>query len=92
MFVGDNVGEVFLLEVDFDGACGGERDLSPGDGDGFLSFWFSSLNVGFLRFSSSNVLKRFGIECDLHDVGSKDQVNFHLNKCKFTWKEFGGFV
>ncbi|GJU87373.1 retrovirus-related pol polyprotein from transposon TNT 1-94 [Tanacetum coccineum] len=35
--------EVLLLEVDFDGAFGGERDLPIGDGDGVLSFWCSSL-------------------------------------------------
>ncbi|GKB55177.1 hypothetical protein Tco_1348210 [Tanacetum coccineum] len=35
--------EVLLLEVDFDGAFSGERDLTLGDGDGVLSFWCSSL-------------------------------------------------
>ncbi|GJV94102.1 hypothetical protein Tco_1541915 [Tanacetum coccineum] len=35
--------EVLLLEVDFDGAFGGERDFFLGDGDGVLSFWCSSL-------------------------------------------------
>ncbi|GKF02316.1 hypothetical protein Tco_0029239 [Tanacetum coccineum] len=34
---------VLLLEVDFDGACGGKRDLFLGGGDGVLSFWCSSL-------------------------------------------------
>ncbi|GJR79743.1 hypothetical protein Tco_0150528, partial [Tanacetum coccineum] len=34
---------VLLLEVDFDGACGGERDFFLGGGDGVLSFWCSSL-------------------------------------------------
>ncbi|GKC87668.1 hypothetical protein Tco_1148317 [Tanacetum coccineum] len=29
---------VLLLEVDFDGACGGERDFVLGGGDGVLSF------------------------------------------------------
>ncbi|GJT51866.1 hypothetical protein Tco_0978023 [Tanacetum coccineum] len=29
---------VLLLEVDFDGAFDGERDLPLGDGDGVLSF------------------------------------------------------
>ncbi|GKD67684.1 hypothetical protein Tco_1321774, partial [Tanacetum coccineum] len=29
---------VLLLEVDFDGACGGERDFFIGGGDGVLSF------------------------------------------------------
>ncbi|GKA70488.1 hypothetical protein Tco_0776627 [Tanacetum coccineum] len=32
-----------VLEVDFDGAFGGERDLPLGDGDGVLSFWCSLL-------------------------------------------------
>ncbi|GKB34443.1 hypothetical protein Tco_0879385 [Tanacetum coccineum] len=35
--------KVLLLEVDFDGAFGGERDLSIGDGDGVLSCWCSLL-------------------------------------------------
>nr|GEV25981.1 hypothetical protein [Tanacetum cinerariifolium] len=48
MFVGEEVLEVqallvLLLEVDFDGACGGERDFPLRDGDGVLSFWCSSL-------------------------------------------------
>ncbi|GJY03773.1 hypothetical protein Tco_0369713 [Tanacetum coccineum] len=34
---------VLLLEVDFDGACGGERDLFHGGGDGVLLMWCSSL-------------------------------------------------
>ncbi|GJT97754.1 hypothetical protein Tco_1093272 [Tanacetum coccineum] len=34
---------VLLLEVDFDGAFGGEMDLPFGDGDGVLSFCCSSL-------------------------------------------------
>ncbi|GJY64681.1 hypothetical protein Tco_0466141 [Tanacetum coccineum] len=34
---------VLLLEVDFDGACGGERDFFLGGGDGVLSFCCSSL-------------------------------------------------
>ncbi|GKE52839.1 hypothetical protein Tco_1487995 [Tanacetum coccineum] len=34
---------VLLLEVDFDGACGGERDFFHGGGDGVLLMWCSSL-------------------------------------------------
>ncbi|GJZ69258.1 hypothetical protein Tco_0632808 [Tanacetum coccineum] len=34
---------VLLLEVDFDGACGGVRDFFLGGGDGVLSFWCSLL-------------------------------------------------
>nr|GFA23397.1 hypothetical protein [Tanacetum cinerariifolium] len=34
---------VLLLVVDFDGACGGERDFFLGGGDGVLSFWCFSL-------------------------------------------------
>ncbi|GJZ68034.1 reverse transcriptase domain-containing protein [Tanacetum coccineum] len=47
--VGDSLGidevvlEVLLLEVDFDGALSGERDLSLGNGDGVLTSRFSSL-------------------------------------------------
>ncbi|GJY45454.1 hypothetical protein Tco_0434517 [Tanacetum coccineum] len=33
---------VLLLEGDFDGACGGERDFFFRGGDGVLSFWCSS--------------------------------------------------
>ncbi|GKB48911.1 hypothetical protein Tco_0899664 [Tanacetum coccineum] len=43
VFGREEVLEVLLLEVDFDGACGGERDFPLGDGDGVLSFWCSSL-------------------------------------------------
>ncbi|GKC67789.1 hypothetical protein Tco_1100387 [Tanacetum coccineum] len=32
-----------VLEMDFDGACGGERDLFLGGGEGVLSFGCSSL-------------------------------------------------
>ncbi|GKC56805.1 hypothetical protein Tco_1084403 [Tanacetum coccineum] len=32
-----------LLEVDFDGACGGEKDFFLGGGDRVLSIWRSSL-------------------------------------------------
>ncbi|GJR41860.1 hypothetical protein Tco_1309963 [Tanacetum coccineum] len=34
---------VLLLEMDFDGACGGERDFYLGGGEGVLSFGCSSL-------------------------------------------------
>ncbi|GJV16758.1 hypothetical protein Tco_1362081 [Tanacetum coccineum] len=34
---------VLLLEVDFEGAFGGEMDFFRGCGDGVLSFWCSSL-------------------------------------------------
>ncbi|GJY93066.1 hypothetical protein Tco_0508848 [Tanacetum coccineum] len=34
---------VLLLKMDFDGACGGERDFFLGDGEGVLSFGCSSL-------------------------------------------------
>ncbi|GJW77242.1 hypothetical protein Tco_0138924 [Tanacetum coccineum] len=40
--------EVLLLEVDFKGACGGQRDFSLGGGDEVLSFRFSSLDVSRL--------------------------------------------
>ncbi|GJS34062.1 hypothetical protein Tco_0532444 [Tanacetum coccineum] len=39
---------VLLLEVDFDGACGGERDFFLGGGDDVLLFWCSSLEVARL--------------------------------------------
>ncbi|GJR66600.1 hypothetical protein Tco_0012665 [Tanacetum coccineum] len=38
-----------FIEVDFDGACGGERDFFLGGGDGVLSFWCSSLEDERLR-------------------------------------------
>ncbi|GJZ12501.1 hypothetical protein Tco_0547731 [Tanacetum coccineum] len=34
---------VLLLEIDFDGACGGESDFFLGGGEGALSFGCSSL-------------------------------------------------
>ncbi|GKC15558.1 hypothetical protein Tco_1012340 [Tanacetum coccineum] len=42
------VREVLLLDVDFDGALGGEKDLSLGGGDGVLTSRFSSLEVSRL--------------------------------------------
>nr|GFC94585.1 hypothetical protein [Tanacetum cinerariifolium] len=39
---------VLLLELYFDGACGGERDFFLGGGDEVLSFWCSSLEDGRL--------------------------------------------
>ncbi|GJV45900.1 hypothetical protein Tco_1430436 [Tanacetum coccineum] len=39
----DEVLCVLLLEMDFDGACGGERDFFLGGGEGVLSFGCSSL-------------------------------------------------
>ncbi|GJS35235.1 hypothetical protein Tco_0533617 [Tanacetum coccineum] len=47
--VGDSLGNddevycVLLLEMDFDGACGGKRDFFLGGGEGVLSFGCSSL-------------------------------------------------
>ncbi|GKD59546.1 hypothetical protein Tco_1297055 [Tanacetum coccineum] len=44
IFVAEEVLEcVLLLEIDFDGACGGERDFFLGGGEGVLSFGCSSL-------------------------------------------------
>ncbi|GKD41363.1 hypothetical protein Tco_1261570 [Tanacetum coccineum] len=40
---GGQLSKVLLLEVDFDGACGGERDLFLGGGNSVLSFWYFSL-------------------------------------------------
>ncbi|GJU01973.1 hypothetical protein Tco_1112311 [Tanacetum coccineum] len=40
--------KVFLPEVNFEGACGGKKDLSIGCGEGVLSFWFSLLDVSRL--------------------------------------------
>ncbi|GJX58567.1 hypothetical protein Tco_0289957 [Tanacetum coccineum] len=39
--MGDGVCEVFLLEIDFEGACGGDIDLSLGGGDDVLLFRFT---------------------------------------------------
>ncbi|GJW32601.1 hypothetical protein Tco_0052633 [Tanacetum coccineum] len=36
-------GEYFQVEIDFDGACGGESDFFLGGGEGVLSFGCSSL-------------------------------------------------
>ncbi|GJW42551.1 hypothetical protein Tco_0071350 [Tanacetum coccineum] len=51
--------EVLLLEVDFDGAFGGERDLFLGGGDGVLSFWCSSLEDSRLSTIGSRAMGRF---------------------------------
>ncbi|GJY53609.1 hypothetical protein Tco_0445273 [Tanacetum coccineum] len=40
---------VLLLEMDFDGACSGERDFFLGGGEGVLSFGCSSM-VFLLKF------------------------------------------
>nr|GEU36335.1 hypothetical protein [Tanacetum cinerariifolium] len=45
---GDRVCEVLFLDVDFEGACGGERDLSLGGGAEVISFQFSSLDALWL--------------------------------------------
>ncbi|GJR59309.1 hypothetical protein Tco_1501471 [Tanacetum coccineum] len=55
---------VLLLEVEFDGACGGERDFFLGGGDGVLSFWCSSLEDASLKaldegYSSKNYVRKF---------------------------------
>ncbi|GKC65209.1 hypothetical protein Tco_1097807 [Tanacetum coccineum] len=55
---GGQLSMVLLLEVDFDGAFGGERDLPIGDGDGVLSFWCSSLEVVRLTKESPMVRPR----------------------------------
>ncbi|GKA75643.1 hypothetical protein Tco_0782021 [Tanacetum coccineum] len=55
---------VLLLEMDFDGACGGERDFFLGGGEGVLSFGCSSLedvlddsdNVAVQAFKHSPLL------------------------------------
>ncbi|GJU42396.1 hypothetical protein Tco_1195353 [Tanacetum coccineum] len=52
--------EVLLLEVDFDGAFGGERDLPLGDGDGILSFCHGDGQVKCERESC----KKFEVEGD----------------------------
>ncbi|GKB95627.1 hypothetical protein Tco_0981764 [Tanacetum coccineum] len=64
---------VLLLEVDFDGACGGERDFFLGGGDGVLSFWCSSLED--LRFARH--VKKNGVEDNDYMV--------EVMKC-FTWR------
>ncbi|GKA28442.1 hypothetical protein Tco_0714610 [Tanacetum coccineum] len=50
---------VLLIEMDFDGACGGERDFFLGGGEGVLSFGCSSLDDGdeLVRLYVRNVEK-----------------------------------
>ncbi|GJX54735.1 hypothetical protein Tco_0283104 [Tanacetum coccineum] len=45
---------VLLLEMDFDGACGGERDFFLGGGEGVLSFGCSLLEDVRLTSPSSD--------------------------------------
>nr|GEU88749.1 hypothetical protein [Tanacetum cinerariifolium] len=57
---------VLLLEMDFDGACGGETDFFLGGGEGVLSFGCSSLEgvrmtlVGYLTLILAVFLLKFG--------------------------------
>nr|GEV53504.1 hypothetical protein [Tanacetum cinerariifolium] len=44
---------VLLLEMDFDGACGGERDFFLGGGEGVLSFGCSSLEDNLRKDGAS---------------------------------------
>nr|GEV22340.1 hypothetical protein [Tanacetum cinerariifolium] len=64
---GDEVCEVLLLDVDFDGALGGDNDFTLGGGEGFLSSRLSSLEDPR--------------EYDLHDVGLRDHGSVHPNTC-----------
>ncbi|GJR07352.1 retrovirus-related pol polyprotein from transposon TNT 1-94 [Tanacetum coccineum] len=54
-----------VLEVDFDGAFGGKRDLSLGVGEGVLSFRFSSLDVSRLTYIGDlmRILADFLLKC-----------------------------
>ncbi|GJZ41003.1 hypothetical protein Tco_0587889 [Tanacetum coccineum] len=66
VFVGVEVLEVqaslmLLLEVDFEGACGGERDFFRGGGEGVLSFWCFSLE-------DSRYVKKNEVEGDDYKV------------------------
>ncbi|GKE77672.1 hypothetical protein Tco_1543792 [Tanacetum coccineum] len=68
-----------LQEMDFDGACGGERDLFLGGGDRVLSFWCSSLEdashgdelvrLSVKSLSSDNSLENY------KDDGSSSSLN-----------------
>ncbi|GJU20814.1 hypothetical protein Tco_1154156 [Tanacetum coccineum] len=53
---------VLLLEMDFDGACGGERDFFLGGGEGVLSFGCSSLEdvILYLEYGELS-LSRYGV-------------------------------
>ncbi|GJU77388.1 hypothetical protein Tco_1274458 [Tanacetum coccineum] len=56
---------VLLLEVDFDGACGGERDFFRRGGDGVLSFWCFSLEDSRVLSRSSHMAWSLAIFLDV---------------------------
>ncbi|GKA58608.1 hypothetical protein Tco_0757796 [Tanacetum coccineum] len=63
----DEVYEVFLLEVELDGACGGDGDFSLCSGDGVLSFWLSSPRIqGSHSYSGGRV--RLKMKCKQNKV------------------------
>ncbi|GJT30866.1 hypothetical protein Tco_0671177 [Tanacetum coccineum] len=55
---------VEVLEVDLDGACGGERDFFLGGGDGVFSFWCSLLKDSRLTQEVARNVKKNDVEDD----------------------------
>ncbi|GJZ04600.1 hypothetical protein Tco_0537875 [Tanacetum coccineum] len=92
---------VLLLEMDFDGACGSERDLFLGGGEGVLSFGCSSLkdvrSINGLRICFEDVIektgqnhgKRHGTFAFLYDF--LHSINNHRAKEIFLEEEFPSF-
>ncbi|GJZ64426.1 hypothetical protein Tco_0620847 [Tanacetum coccineum] len=68
---------VLLLEMDFDGACGGERDFFLGGGDGVLSFGCSLLDDVVCKKCGEDV-KKMMFEGD--DYKMKSYVPSFLNQ------------
>ncbi|GJS60604.1 hypothetical protein Tco_0655388 [Tanacetum coccineum] len=64
---------VLLLEIDFDGACGGESDFFLGGGEGVLSFGCSSLEDVVCEKCGENV-KRMVFEGDEGESGDMNCI------------------
>ncbi|GKA96691.1 hypothetical protein Tco_0818786 [Tanacetum coccineum] len=73
IFVVEEVLEcVLLLEMDFDGACGGERDFFLGGGEGVLSFGSSSLEDRFKHLNIPLFSRWALVRSSLSDSSSKN--------------------
>ncbi|GJV58574.1 hypothetical protein Tco_1459579 [Tanacetum coccineum] len=69
---------VLLLEMDFDGACGGERDFFLGGGEGVLSFRCSSLEDVVCEKCGEDV-KKMMFEGDDYKNSRKDGASLLLD-------------
>nr|GFA28537.1 hypothetical protein [Tanacetum cinerariifolium] len=75
---GDKVGEVFLLDVDFDCASGGDGDFSHGGSNEVLSLWLSSLEDS--RSIDCDVLGVLSLDMRLKKDQEKDKIRSKPDK------------